>query len=276
MLSRRLKIFFMAQTQRRMLYSKIWSSVQFGSLSDKAKLLFIGTITLADDDGILIGSPSYLRGQIFPYDEIISVTEVLRIRDEVEKNGLFSTYSVSGVDYIEHPKWEEYQKIRSDLYKKSSLPKRNGTVTKPLLKSSLSKDKISKDNNTSKEVKGGIKNNKKKMFKSYNEDDHYEEKTIDLETGEVNLPPKKEKGKISNSKHLAFAREYIKYRKFEYKNEKDYQEAVWRYMKPSAALLRSHTGPEILDCMKWCAEKYKEWSLETVVKKIDEYKTYSK
>ena len=134
----------MAQTQRRMIYTKIWTSEQFSRLSDKAKLLYVGMITLADDDGRLIANPSYLRGQIFTYDDI-PIDEVLKLRKIIEEEGLIIVYSILGNDYIEHPKWLEYQRIRGDLYRKSSLPTRNGSVTVPLLKSSLSKDKISKD-----------------------------------------------------------------------------------------------------------------------------------
>ena len=135
----------MANNQRRMIYAKIWTSEQFGKLSDKAKLLFVGSITLADDDGRLRGNPAYLRGQVFPYDESISVMEVLQFRNEVQKSGLIELYSVDECEYIQHPKWKEYQIIRKDLYKESSLPIRNGSVTKPLRKRATSQVKLSKD-----------------------------------------------------------------------------------------------------------------------------------
>jgi len=130
-----------------MVYVKIWESGQFGKLSNEAKLLFIGMITLADDDGKLRADPAYLRAQIFPYNESMSVTEALRFRNEIEKNGLITVYSIDGFEYIEHPKWKEYQSIRSDLYKKSTLPLRNNDVTEPLRKRpcKLSKVKLSKD-----------------------------------------------------------------------------------------------------------------------------------
>src|SRR3990167_754208 len=118
----------MANNQRRMVYVKIWESGQFGKLSNEAKLLFIGMITLADDDGKLRADPAYLRAQIFPYNESMSVTEALRFRNEIEKNGLITVYSIDGFEYIEHPKWKEYQSIRSDLYKKSTLPLRNNKL----------------------------------------------------------------------------------------------------------------------------------------------------
>ena len=134
-----------------MLHLKLWTSEQFGKLSDKAKLLYVGLITLADDDGRLKGNPAYLRGQIFPYDEKLSVTDVLQLRNEIVLNGLITVYSIDGFEYIEHPKWKDYQVIRKDLYKESQLPSRNKSVTKSLRKSTLSKDKISKDKISSEE-----------------------------------------------------------------------------------------------------------------------------
>jgi hypothetical protein len=134
----------MAQNQRRMLYAKIWTSEQFSKLSDRAKLLYIGTLTLSDDDGRLIANPAYLRGQIFTYDDI-SIGDVLNIRKEVEDTKLISVYKVNEKEYIEHPNWLKYQVIRGDLYHPSSLPNRNGTVTDTIPKRDTSKDKISKD-----------------------------------------------------------------------------------------------------------------------------------
>lgn len=128
-----------------MIYAKIWTSEQFGKLSDKAKLLFVGSITLADDDGRLRANPSYLRGQVFPYDEEIAVSEVLRLRNEIEKSGLIEVYSIDDCEYIQHPKWTDYQIIRKDLYKESTLPVRNESVTKPLRKRATSQVKLSKD-----------------------------------------------------------------------------------------------------------------------------------
>lgn len=126
-----------------MVYSKIWTSQQFGKLTPNARLLFVGTITLADDDGRLVGDSAYLRGSIFPYDDI-AISDVELLKKEIEVMGLFECYEVGGFNYIQHPKWLEYQVIRTDLYKPSTLPNRNGTVTNPLRKSSLSKVKISK------------------------------------------------------------------------------------------------------------------------------------
>lgn len=110
-------------------------------------------VTLADDDGRLIANPAYLRGQIFAFDEELQISEIKEVRNEVEKNNLIEVYEVDGVEYIQHPNWGKYQVIRGDLYTASTLPDRNGNVTKPLRESSLSKDKISKDKKDKSEKK---------------------------------------------------------------------------------------------------------------------------
>lgn len=78
-------------------------------------------------------------------------------------------------------------------------------------------------------------------------------------------------------KHLELAGAYIKYRKFKYSSEPERLQAIARYSKPASKLLSfGYSGREILDCMKWCEKNYDEWSLETVVKKIAEYKLLNK
>jgi hypothetical protein len=126
-----------------MIYSKIWTSEQFSILSQTARLLYIGTISIADDDGRLRGNPAYLKGQIFPYDDITS-DEVLKFRDEIVTAALLICYKVDNYEYLEHPNWTEYQKIRKDMYIPSRLPPslhgRNGVVTEPLHGRTLNKE----------------------------------------------------------------------------------------------------------------------------------------
>ena len=127
-----------------MLHNKIWESEQFGYLSPEARLLFIGTITFADDDGYLKGNPAFLRAQIFPYDEDMSIAEIKKWRQEVVDRNLFILYEVDKHEYIFHPNWEKYQTLRNDMYKPSEIPPyvdgaklvqgRTDTVTKTVQK----------------------------------------------------------------------------------------------------------------------------------------------
>ena len=111
-----------------MIHDKIWASEQVGYLSVEARLLYIGIITLADDDGRLKGSPHYLRGQIFPYDDVLAI-QVEDWRDEVVAQGLLEKYEVEGSTFLQHPKWTEYQKLRKDRKKVSNIPSGNQVAT---------------------------------------------------------------------------------------------------------------------------------------------------
>ncbi len=56
--------------RKRMISPEIWDNQGFGELSMLAKLLFIGMISQADDDGKGILSAQYLKSRIFPYNEL--------------------------------------------------------------------------------------------------------------------------------------------------------------------------------------------------------------
>ena len=132
--------------QRRMIYSKIWASKQFGELSEAERLLYIGTITLADDEGKLNGNPAYLRGQIFPYDSY-SVNQITSFLMNLDAQDLITQYEVDGAEYIKHPNWNTYQKLRKDRIRESGIPDTDQLSTKrqPSVNQVSEQDKVSKD-----------------------------------------------------------------------------------------------------------------------------------
>lgn len=105
-----------------MVHSSIWASGQVAKLTRDARLLYIGLITLGDDDGRLKGSPALLRSQVYPYDDDVKVADVEKWLSEIESQGLVSSYEVDGQRYYFHPKWETYQHIREDRRKDSNIP----------------------------------------------------------------------------------------------------------------------------------------------------------
>jgi hypothetical protein len=109
-----------------MIHAKIWASQQFGELTPETQLLYIGTITLADDEGRLKGHPAYLRGQIFPYNEKLTIDDVRDLVLALEKAKLIEVYKVAGEFFIQHPKWNKYQKLRLDRMTASHIPAPEG------------------------------------------------------------------------------------------------------------------------------------------------------
>lgn len=93
---------------RRMLDSSVWANENFASLPPMARLLLIGVINLADDQGRMKAHPVYLRSQIFPYDDVDaeSMTTWLTTLAAHETVAL---YEVDGKQYLQLLNWWKYQ-----------------------------------------------------------------------------------------------------------------------------------------------------------------------
>lgn len=66
------------------------------SCTRDARLLFIGLWTLADREGRLEDRPAKIKAQIFPFDDDISVSEMVSFIDQLAAEGCISRYEVDG------------------------------------------------------------------------------------------------------------------------------------------------------------------------------------
>jgi len=78
----------------RTIKPQFWTDEKVGKLSLGARLLFIGTWNLADDEGLLVWNARYLKGQLFPYDEHVPVARYMK---DLVDNGFIICYQ-SGDD----------------------------------------------------------------------------------------------------------------------------------------------------------------------------------
>ncbi len=95
----------------RTLKPTVWLSPQIMNLSHGARLLFIGLITQADDEGRGIADIRRLKASIFPGDDILSgaVHEWLT---EIVTEGLIVLYDAPGHGRLyELPSWPRHQSI---------------------------------------------------------------------------------------------------------------------------------------------------------------------
>jgi len=104
-----------------MIHTKIWVSNQFNSIKPLERLLYIGMITLGDDDGRLRGDGAYLRHNIFPFDKI-GAKKVEVMRDRIAEVGLIIVYASNDNVLIQHPKWNDYQKLVKKYRKLYGFP----------------------------------------------------------------------------------------------------------------------------------------------------------
>lgn len=115
----------MTRPRIRTIKPEAWADEKIGRLSRDARLLWVGLITMADDDGRFRALPSAILGHCFPYDHD-APRKLQGWLDELVREALVLLYEVGGVLYGWFPKWGDHQKINR---KNDSLlpdPSRNG------------------------------------------------------------------------------------------------------------------------------------------------------
>jgi hypothetical protein len=93
---------------RRMIDAGIWANEHFAMLPPMARLLQIGIINMADDQGRMKAHPAYLRSQIFPYDDVL-INDVQSWLDQIAANDTLILYEVDGKAYLQLLNWWQYQ-----------------------------------------------------------------------------------------------------------------------------------------------------------------------
>jgi len=93
----------------RTIKPEFWTDERIGEVSVSARLLLIGSLNFADDEGGLERSSKQLKAQIFPYDSIDCeplVLELLRV-------GLFIEYEVADRKYLHIKGFSKHQKVEN-------------------------------------------------------------------------------------------------------------------------------------------------------------------
>lgn len=100
----------MSRPRIRSIKPEMWHDEAFGSLTPQARLLFIGLITMADDEGRLRDLPAAIIGHVFPYDSV-PPAKVDRWLEELNHADLIVRYDVGEHSYIALRSWSKHQKI---------------------------------------------------------------------------------------------------------------------------------------------------------------------
>ncbi len=94
--------------RKRQIDPAIWTNEQFCNLSFNARLLFIGMISNADDEGRLKGSAKYLKMVVFPSDSC-TIDDLIRLRAEIIKEKLAIHFAYNNNEYLELPTFVKHQ-----------------------------------------------------------------------------------------------------------------------------------------------------------------------
>lgn len=91
----------------RSIKPEMWTDERLTECSLSARLLFIGLLNFADDNGNQVYSAKRIKMQVFPADNI----ETLPLIEELITHGLLIEYSVSGEKYLNIKGFKKHQVI---------------------------------------------------------------------------------------------------------------------------------------------------------------------
>lgn len=80
----------------RTIKPEFWEDEVVGLLSREARLLFIATFNLADDEGLLRWTAPYIKASAFMYDDDLSIVDITKCMHELSDAGLLFPY-IGGV-----------------------------------------------------------------------------------------------------------------------------------------------------------------------------------
>ncbi len=102
-----------------------WGDASVSRVSRDARLLMIGLISMADDDGRFLGSTAAINGFVFPNDDI-PPAKVRKWLDELEKIKLIHLYGIDDIAYGCFLGWKSHQVINRP--QASTLPPPQGVL----------------------------------------------------------------------------------------------------------------------------------------------------
>jgi len=109
---------------------ELWQDESLAKVSRDARLLFVGLFNVADDEGRMRGAPAFIAGQVFPYDEDLSVKDLL---NELEAGRFIQRYEASEQRFIFITNFRKHQKI--DHPTPSKFPKPPEPVSREIRES---------------------------------------------------------------------------------------------------------------------------------------------
>lgn len=105
-----------------MIDPSFWTDEKLGLLTPMHRLLFMGLISNADDEGRLQGHPALVKSMIFPYDVDITHQQVEKWLIDLHNEGLILIYEVGKQRYIWIRNFLKYQQINRPTPSKLPAP----------------------------------------------------------------------------------------------------------------------------------------------------------
>ena len=96
--------------RKRMIDPNFWRDEKLGECSIQERLLFMGLISNADDEGYGRANPKLLKADIFPYDDL-RVSDVEKWLSHLGGLNIVALYEYNGQTYYYLPNFLRHQTI---------------------------------------------------------------------------------------------------------------------------------------------------------------------
>lgn len=94
----------------RSLKPSFWTDARVCTLTRDQRLLLVGLISLADDEGRFVASPAAVAGYVFPQDQL-PLRTVGRWIEVIGKSEIVDIYQLDGMTYGQFRNWSKHQRI---------------------------------------------------------------------------------------------------------------------------------------------------------------------
>lgn len=110
--------------RKRMIDPGFWIDEKLGTCTRDERLLFMGLISNADDEGRLQGHPALLKSIIFPYDADILLPDIEKWVQLLSDKKIIQVYQVDGQTFIYITNFLKHQTIKKPTASKLPAPPR--------------------------------------------------------------------------------------------------------------------------------------------------------
>lgn len=124
--------------RKRMIDPSFWDDEKVGQLEPCNRLLFMGLISQADDEGRMNGHPALIRSAIFPYDEEITISTIDKWLGRLHELGMIKRYEINGQKFLALINFLKHQTINRPQPSKLPPPPDDGMREQsPIIEQSL-------------------------------------------------------------------------------------------------------------------------------------------
>lgn len=106
----------------RYIKPEFYSDTKLSEVSILGRYLYAGLFCQLDKQGITIDDSKFLKREIFPYDEDITIKKIDSLLDELVHNGRLSRFEYGGKKYLYCPTLKKHQKFHKDEKPKYCIP----------------------------------------------------------------------------------------------------------------------------------------------------------